>query len=66
MMLIAIRPCKHAASAETVSLSDGVCFAQNLTTVIENTRSEAATALIFQTSEVLSINFNLDEGEVRG
>jgi len=34
--------------------------------VIENTRSEAATALIFQTSEVLSINFNLDEGEVRG
>ena len=39
---------------------------QNLTTVIENTRSEAATALIFQTSEVLSINFNLDEGEVRG
>ncbi len=40
--------------------------AQNLTTVIENTRSEAATALIFQTSEVLSINFNLDEGEVRG
>lgn len=37
----------------------------NLTSVIENTRSEAATALIFQTSEVLSINFNLLEDEVR-
>jgi len=37
----------------------------NLTSVIENTRSEAATALIFQTSEVLSINFNLEEDEVR-
>lgn len=32
--------------------------------VIENTRSEAATSLIFQTSEVLSINFNLEEDEV--
>lgn len=36
----------------------------NLTSVIENTRSETATALIFQTSEVLSINFNLEEDEV--
>lgn len=35
-----------------------------LTGVIENTRSEAATALIFQTSEVLSINFNLEDDEV--
>lgn len=36
----------------------------DLTSVIENTRSESATALIFQTSEVLSINFNLEEDRV--
>ena len=37
---------------------------QNLTTVIENTRSEKATKLIFDESEVLGINFNLEEDEV--
>ena len=37
----------------------------NLASVIENTRSEAATVLLFQTSEVLSINFNLEVDEVR-
>ena len=53
-------------SATIYIFADKTLMLQNLTTVIENTRSEAATALIFQTSEVLSINFNLDEGEARG
>lgn len=38
---------------------------RDLNTLIKNTRTEAATALIFRSSDVLSVDFNLQSDEVR-
>ena len=39
---------------------------RDLNALLKNTRSEAATALIFRSSDMLSVDFNLQSDEVGG